>query len=157
MMNKVLANTLSSLLSAIGWAIRCGALSAGLVVLPAAALASEPPPPFVTPEQHYGLALEAQTERDSVEMFRRLRSAAEGGHLPAQELLGVMLLNAALLLGNARAQDQCEAFVWFERAARQGGRLGATYLEVRNRQVRTGMLRGCVVARQGRPVMTSPP
>ena len=58
----------------------------------------------LTPEQRFALALEAQTEEALIgAMSRRLRTSAEAGFRPAQEMLGMALLGGPALFGNSGA------------------------------------------------------
>jgi len=70
--------------------------------------------------QTFQLALEAQTTGDYDQMLAHLRSAAEAGHLGAQEMLGMALLVGPTLYGDAIAADRCEAGQWIGRALAQG-------------------------------------
>ena len=46
---------------------------------------------------------------------------AGAGHLPAQEMLGVVLLGGPSLYGQKIATDPCEARYWLRQAAANGG------------------------------------
>lgn len=74
----------------------------------------------LTPAQQYGLALEAQTEQDHAALLYWLRASASAGHLPAQELLGVVLLGGPVLYGDGMSADPCEARHWLGQAALNG-------------------------------------
>lgn len=88
----------------------------------------------LTPEQRFSLALEAQTARDYGAMVGWLRSAAEAGHRPAQEMLGMVLLGGPTLFGAAVPRAPCEALGWFIRAADQGSEIGRAHRNLLNRQ-----------------------
>jgi TPR repeat protein len=79
---------------------------------------------YITPEQKFQMALEAQTEREYRTMMALLRQAAEAGNLEAQEMLGMALLTGPTLYGNAVKSDRCEAGTWIRRAAAQGSEIG---------------------------------
>lgn len=81
-----------------------------------------------TPEQDYALALEAQTGRDTDEMLARLRASARGGHVPAQTLLGVLLLDAP--------GTRCEARQWLGAAADAGSEVARFHRRLFERQQR---------------------
>jgi len=108
-------------------------------IYPASAWPLEPP----TPKQAYSVALEAQTAGDFLAMVGALRTAANAGYLPAQELLGTVLLQGPDLFGPAFWRDACEARVCFKRAAEQGGDIGRMHLSLLNRQRRLGYEAHC--------------
>ncbi|KRC78569.1 hypothetical protein ASE30_26055 [Achromobacter sp. Root83] len=74
---------------------------------------------YATPAQQYALALEAQTQGDYAAMLTWLRAAAHAGHVPAQRMLGVVLIGGPALYGPAQRADLCEGRQWLLRAARQ--------------------------------------
>ncbi len=76
-------------------------------------------PVTITAEQHYYLALEAQSARDFPEMMRALRLASEGGNLHAQETLAMALLVGERFYGKSVKFNLCEAQMWARRAAAQ--------------------------------------
>lgn len=80
------------------------------------------------------LALEAQTEKDYRATLRWLRTSAEAGFRPAQEMLGMALLGGPALFGNAVQRQPCEALDWFIRAADQGSEIGRAHRNLLNRQ-----------------------
>ena len=96
----------------------------------------------LTPEQHFALALEAQTDKDYPAMLRWLRGSAEAGFRPAQEMLGMALLGGPALFGNTVERRPCEALDWFIRAADQGSEIGRAHRNLLNRQP---LGRGCGV------------
>lgn len=75
---------------------------------------------MTSPGQKFQLALEAQTAGQYDEMMALLRSAGEGDHIGAQEMLGMVLLVGPTLYGNAVQADRCEAAKWLIRALSQG-------------------------------------
>lgn len=85
----------------------------------------------ITAEQKYQLALEARTERDYALMMKLLREAAREGDLPAQELLGSMLVGAPLQAGVVKP-SLCEALHWGRESAAQGSIVGQHHLLVLN-------------------------
>lgn len=87
----------------------------------------------ITPEQHFQMALESQSERDYPQMLARLKTAASLGHVEAQETLGVVLLVGSSVYGGAVSADRCEAHRWFLAAARAGSELGRANVEFLNR------------------------
>ncbi|MGY6270760.1 sel1 repeat family protein [Achromobacter denitrificans] len=75
--------------------------------------------PALAPAQQYALALEAQTLGDYAGMAQWLRAAANGGHAPAQRMLGLALIGGPALYGPAVPANLCEGRHWLLRAARQ--------------------------------------
>jgi len=73
-----------------------------------------------SPAQQFQMALEAQSVRDYPAMLGLLRQAGQAGYLPAQEMLGMVLLAGGTLYGEAVPADRCEAGQWLRRAAAQG-------------------------------------
>ncbi len=96
----------------------------------------------VSAQQHYQLALEAQTARDHGRMMRLLREAAQAGDRSAQEMLGLALLGGPALYGPAVAADRCEAAKWAAMAAAQGSEAGRQQLRMLGRS-RAGGLPAC--------------
>ena len=87
----------------------------------------------LTPEQAFSLALEAETQRDRAAVLHWLRRAAQADLLPAQEMLGVVLMQGLLPAGEPRVQERCEARDWFHRAAQQGSAIGRMHRDFINR------------------------
>lgn len=87
----------------------------------------------LTPEQAFSLALEAETQRDRPAVLHWLRRAARAELLPAQEMLGVVLMQGVLPAGEPRPQERCEARDWFHRAALQGSAIGRMHRDFINR------------------------
>lgn len=85
-------------------------------------------------EQLFELALEAQSHREYGQMLDRLKDAAGAGHVGAQELLGVVLLQGPELFGPQVARDPCAARQWLARAAGQGSEVGRLQRDLMNRQ-----------------------
>lgn len=79
---------------------------------------------FVTPDQKFHMALEAQSEVDYEKMVRLLRESAETGNVKAQETLGMALLVGSTLYGKQVQIDRCEAGKWMRLAAEQGSEIG---------------------------------
>lgn len=107
------------------------ALTMGLACTTAGA---DRPPAEPSREQAYALALEAQTGRDYPAMLQWLRQAAAQGLVPAQELLGVVLLGGPQLLGPTMDAAPCEALAWFRQAADQGSGTGRLHRDLLQRQ-----------------------
>jgi TPR repeat protein len=118
----------------IGW--RCAWVAATVAIalasMPTGAAGNAAVP--LTPEQRFALALEAQTAKDYHAMLRWLRTSAEAGFRPAQEMLGMALLGGPALFGNAVQRQPCEALEWFIRAADQGSEIGRAHRNLLNRQ-----------------------
>ena len=97
-----------------------------VLLLGAAAWSAQPgaaraqPPLSASPAQQFQMALEAQSVRDYPAMLSLLRQAGEAGYLPAQEMLGLVLLAGGTVYGDAVPADRCEAGQWLRRAAAQG-------------------------------------
>ncbi|SAI23806.1 exported protein (partial) [Bordetella ansorpii] len=104
--------------AAFGLAMLAACLAAAL---PLSAQARPDASVTLSPAQQYGMALEAQTEEDYPALLRWLRASAGAGHLPAQEMLGVVLLGGPSLYGQKIATDPCEARYWLRQAAANGG------------------------------------
>lgn len=117
----------------IGWRCAWVAATVALALTSIPAVAGEAAVPL-TPEQRFALALEAQTEKDYRAMLRWLRTSAEAGFRPAQEMLGMALLGGPALFGNAVQRQPCEALGWFIRAADQGSEIGRAHRNLLNRQ-----------------------
>ncbi|RZL61318.1 MAG: hypothetical protein EOP81_17400 [Variovorax sp.] len=66
-------------------------------------------------------------------MLHWLRRAAQAELLPAQEMLGVVLMQGPMPLGTARTAAHCEARDWFHRAATQGSAIGRMHRDFINR------------------------
>lgn len=116
------------------WAA-AGLLFVGLAALAAAASpvhGIDPALPL-TREQAFSLALEADTQRDRAAVLHWLRRAAQADLLPAQEMLGVVLMQSRLPAGEPRLQERCEARDWFHRAALQGSAIGRMHRDFINR------------------------
>ena len=127
----------SSLLQLLRLATLALALLPGLP-----ATAQAPAPAVVSAQMQYSLAAEAATMRDYPSMVQLLRASAEGGYLPAQELLGVVLLNGPSLYGLAVPRDFCGAFKWLARAAAQGSAVGRLHVTLMHR-ARRDRVREC--------------
>lgn len=111
-------------------------LLAALALVACAPEAGARPSPADTalgPEQHFELALEAQTARGYNAMLIHLRAAASRGHVQAQEHLGIVLLAGPTIYGRAVQADRCEALTWFLAAAHAGSAYGRTNLVFLNR------------------------
>ena len=100
----------------------------------AAGASTAPMDSGLTNEQLFELALEAQSHREYDRMLDNLHIAAQGGHLGAQELLGVVLLQGQQLFGPQVARDPCAARIWLTRAAEQGSEIGRLHRNLLNRQ-----------------------
>ena len=113
-----------------------GLLCAGLAGA-ATATASElhgiDPALSLTREQAFSLALEAETQRDRAAVLHWLRRAAHADLRPAQEMLGVVLMQGLLPAGEPQLQERCEAREWFHRAAQQGSAIGRMHRDFINR------------------------
>jgi TPR repeat protein len=98
-------------------------------VLGAAFLALSQTAPNAAPsaEEEVALALEAQSAREYSVMVAHLERSANMGHLPAQELLGIVLLGGESLYGAGVPRDYCGAVKWFNRAYQGGSRVGEVY------------------------------
>jgi TPR repeat protein len=117
----------------IGWRCAWVAATVAIALTSIPAVAGEAAA-LLTPEQRFALALEAQTEKDYRAMLRWLRTSAEAGFRPAQEMLGMALLGGPALFGNAVQRQPCEALDWFIRAADQGSEIGRAHRNLLNRQ-----------------------
>lgn len=117
----------------IGWRCAWGAATVAIALASNPAVAGEAALPL-TPEQRFALALEAQTEKDYRTMLRWLRTSAQAGFRPAQEMLGIALLGGPALFGSAVQRQPCEALGWFIRAADQGSEIGRAHRDLLNRQ-----------------------
>ncbi len=73
-----------------------------------------------SPGQQFQLALEAQTDDDYGAMLTLLRAAGAANHLPAQEMLAMVLLVGPSMYGNAVQANRCEAGRWIRQALKQG-------------------------------------
>ena len=102
------------------------ALAAGAATIPAGT--------GLTNEQVFELALEAQSHREYGPMLDHLNEAARRGHVGAQELLGVVLLQGPALFGPEVARDACTPREWLARAAPQGDEVCRLHLDLLNRQ-----------------------
>ncbi len=100
------------------------AACAALLLHPAAA---------ATPEQHYQLALEAQSARDYPQMLALLRQSARAGNVEAQEMLALALLAGPAVYGAAVRADRCEAQHWARQAFVQGSLVAWQQLVFLNR------------------------
>ena len=89
--------------------------------------------PILTAEQHFQLALEAQSHREYPEMLAHAKMAANLGEVQAQEFLGSVLLAGPSIYGRAVRSDRCEALRWFLAAAREGSEVGRANVEFLNR------------------------
>jgi len=87
----------------------------------------------LTREQAFSLALEAETMRDRAAVLHWLRRAASADLMPAQEMLGVVLMHGVLPAGGPAARESCEAREWFNRAAEQGSAIGRMHRDFINR------------------------
>ncbi|WP_225781612.1 sel1 repeat family protein [Xenophilus sp. Marseille-Q4582] len=112
-----------------------GLLFTGLAALTAAAgpVHGIDPALPLTREQAFSLALEADTQRDRAAVLHWLRRAARADLLPAQEMLGVVLMQGLLPAGAEGARARCEARDWFHRAAQQGSAIGRMHRDLINR------------------------
>ena len=88
---------------------------------------------ILSAEQHFQLALEAQSHREYPAMLAHLKVAASLGDVAAQEVLGSVLLAGPSIYGRAVRSDRCEAFRWFLAAARAGSEVGRANVELLNR------------------------
>ena len=89
--------------------------------------------PILTAEQHFQLALEAQSHREYPAMLAHSKVAANLGDVQAQEFLGSVLLAGPSIYGRAVRSDRCEALRWFLAAARQGSEVGRANVDFLNR------------------------
>ena len=88
---------------------------------------------ILSAEQHFQLALEAQSHREYPAMLAHLKVAASLGDIQAQEVLGSVLLAGPAIYGRAIRSDRCEALRWFLAAARAGSEVGRANVEFLNR------------------------
>ena len=115
---------------------RCGLAFAMLVFAAATSGAKGAPevmPEWMSHEQKFQLAMEAQTARDYRTMLTLLRQAATQGNVEAQEMLGMALLVGPTLYGAGVKADRCEAGLWLRKAVAQGSEVGKVQLDFLNR------------------------
>lgn len=118
-----------------GW-LRLRLILAALCLGGAAALAGDEGIDPATPlsrEQAFALALEAHTARDRPAVLHWLRIAAADELMPAQEMLGVMLLHVDRTEGALDPREACEARAWFHRAALRGSTIGRMHRDLLHR------------------------
>ena len=96
----------------------------------------------LTPEQHFALALEAQTDKDYPAMLRWLRGSGGGGVRPPPASAGMARRGGAARGGPTRERRAGEALDWFIRAADQGSEIGRAHRNLLNRQP---LGRGCAI------------
>lgn len=89
--------------------------------------------PILTAEQHFQLALEAQSHREYPAMLGHSKAAANLGDVQAQEFLGSVLLAGPSIYGRAVRSDRCEALRWFLAATRAGSEVGRANVDFLNR------------------------
>ena len=89
--------------------------------------------PILSAEQHFQLALEAQSHREYQAMLAHSEVAANLGDLQAQEFLGRVLLAGSSIYGRAVRSNRCEALHWFLAAAHEGSEVGRANVEFLNR------------------------
>jgi len=89
--------------------------------------------PILTAEQHFQLALEAQSHREYPAMLAHSKVAANLGDVQAQEFLGSVLLAGPSIYGRAVRSDRCEALRWFLAATRAGSEVGRANVDFLNR------------------------
>jgi hypothetical protein len=80
-----------------------------------------------SPDMDFALALEDQSAGKFDEMMPHLLRSAERGFVPAQEMLGIVLLAGETLYGPAVRHDFCGAIKWFRRAHQNGSDVGTVY------------------------------
>lgn len=80
-----------------------------------------------TPEQKYQFARESELVGEFPAMAEFLRQSAEAGFMPAQELLGIVLLVGDSLYGDDVPRNPCSAMTYFGRAAAQGSAIARTH------------------------------
>lgn len=88
---------------------------------------------IISAEQHFQLALEAQSHREYPAMLAHSKLAAKLGDVQAQEFLGTVLLAGPSIYGRAVRSDRCEALRWFLAAAWAGSELGRANAEFLSR------------------------